>query len=383
MAETLTIRTAASTDVIKVVERGPQGPPGTGGGGGGSGSVTSVALASSDFTITGSPITSSGTITANIANNAVTLEKLQTISSQHLLGRHGTGSGGVQQVGLGAGLSVSGSNIRLATTGITAGTYTKLTIDETGRATSGDTATPNDIGAAPAVPIVETYTDLGFDRTLTAEEIPSIFVILTGGDVVEPEVNLDLPLSLPYSKTGAKLSVRHVIDGGGTSSVYLNVSAGTGLFSGIITPASTADFIWDGERWFYTSRQQLVVPNATAANFNTFITALGTTARNINLPNASGTLALTSQLVTDFSDSAFRVSDNTDSSKKVALECSGISASTTRTLTVANRSGTVVVSDTSAGSGSDVVNNIVSLTQAEYNAIGSPDAATLYLITDP
>ena len=85
----------------------------------------------------------------------------------------------------------------------------------------------------------------------------------------------------------------------------------------------------------------------------------------------------------DVSDSAFRVSDNGDSTKKVALECSGISASTTRTLTVANRSGTVVVSDTSAGSGSDVVNNIVSLTQAEYNAIGSPDAATLYLITDP
>jgi alcohol dehydrogenase class IV len=43
----------------------------------------------------------------------------------------------------------------------------------------------------------------------------------------------------------------------------------------------------------------------------------------------------------------------------------------------------MVVSDTTAGSGSDVVNNIVSLTQAEYNAIGSPDATTLYLITDP
>jgi hypothetical protein len=53
------------------------------------------------------------------------------------------------------------------------------------------------------------------------------------------------------------------------------------------------------------------------------------------------------------------------------------------TLTIANRSGTNVVSDTSAGTGSDVVNNIVSLTQAEYAAIGSPDAATLYLITDP
>jgi hypothetical protein len=53
------------------------------------------------------------------------------------------------------------------------------------------------------------------------------------------------------------------------------------------------------------------------------------------------------------------------------------------TLTIADRSGVNVVSDTGAGSGSDVVNNIVSLTTAEYAAIGSPDAATLFLITDP
>jgi hypothetical protein len=84
-----------------------------------------------------------------------------------------------------------------------------------------------------------------------------------------------------------------------------------------------------------------------------------------------------------FNDANFLLYHNGDSSKNLAFQLSGISASTTRTLTIANRSGTNVVSDTSAGSGSDVVNNIVSLTQAEYNAIGSPDAATLFLITDP
>jgi hypothetical protein len=42
-----------------------------------------------------------------------------------------------------------------------------------------------------------------------------------------------------------------------------------------------------------------------------------------------------------------------------------------------------VKSITTGISGADAVTNIVSLTQAEYNAIGSPDAATLYLITDP
>jgi hypothetical protein len=84
-----------------------------------------------------------------------------------------------------------------------------------------------------------------------------------------------------------------------------------------------------------------------------------------------------------FSDDKFVLYDETDSSKNLVFQLSGITTGTTRTLTIANRSGTNVVSDTSAGSGSDVVNNIVSLTQAEYNAIGSPDAATLFLITDP
>jgi hypothetical protein len=50
---------------------------------------------------------------------------------------------------------------------------------------------------------------------------------------------------------------------------------------------------------------------------------------------------------------------------------------------VPNASGTLVISNTTGITGADAVTNIVSLTQAEYNAIGSPDAATLFLITDP
>ena len=83
------------------------------------------------------------------------------------------------------------------------------------------------------------------------------------------------------------------------------------------------------------------------------------------------------------SDAAFLIYDDGDATKNLKFQLSGISTGQTRTLTIANRSGTNVVSDTSAGTGSDVVTNIVSLTTAEYAAIGSPDATTLYLITDP
>jgi hypothetical protein len=39
-----------------------------------------------------------------------------------------------------------------------------------------------------------------------------------------------------------------------------------------------------------------------------------------------------------------------------------------------------VLSDPTGVTGANAVTNIISMTQAEYNAIGTPDAATLYLV---
>jgi hypothetical protein len=59
------------------------------------------------------------------------------------------------------------------------------------------------------------------------------------------------------------------------------------------------------------------------------------------------------------------------------------SATTAVSIFKPNASGTLVISSTTGITGADAVTNIVSLTTAEYAAIGSPDAATLFLITDP
>ena len=48
---------------------------------------------------------------------------------------------------------------------------------------------------------------------------------------------------------------------------------------------------------------------------------------------------------TEFADNVFRVKDNSDASKKLAFECSGISGSTTRTLTVPDSNGTIGTED--------------------------------------
>lgn len=69
------------------------------------------------------------------------------------------------------------------------------------------------------------------------------------------------------------------------------------------------------------------------------------TTRTYTFPDASGTLVLTSTLPTTFSDSTFRVQDNSDATKQLAFECSGITTGTTRTMTVPNNSGTISTED--------------------------------------
>ena len=90
---------------------------GGGGGGGGTGTVTNVAMASTDFDITGSPINTTGTITANIKNSAVTLAKIQNVSTGVLLGRGGAGTGVLGEVTIGSGLVLNSSNVLSATGG--------------------------------------------------------------------------------------------------------------------------------------------------------------------------------------------------------------------------------------------------------------------------
>lgn len=52
----------------------------------------------------------------------------------------------------------------------------------------------------------------------------------------------------------------------------------------------------------------------------------------------------TTAVPTEFDDSAFRVFDNGNNTKKLAFECSGITTGTTRTLTVPNANGTIPIS---------------------------------------
>jgi hypothetical protein len=221
-----------------------------------------------------------------------------------------------------------------------------------------------------------TATDATADRTLTLPNETG--TILTSASTITPTVN-----SLTIGSTSIAL--------GATASTIAGLTSltATTLYAGAADAANSVSISSTG----------LVFEGSTADGYETTINVVDATAdRAINFPNAAGTVALLTSLsvaggsgltynsatgafgtssipnaqlanstltigstsialgstastisglssftcsavVTD--DDGFRIRDNSDNTKQLAFECSGISGSTTRTLTAPNDSGTI------------------------------------------
>ena len=117
-------------------------------------------------------------------------------------------------------------------------------------------------------------------------------------------------------------------DATGTVALLSTLSIASG--SGLTYNSSTGEFSTNA------------IPNSKLANSSVTV---GSTA--IALGNSSTTLAGLSSVTSTAivtNDSGFRIRDNSDNTKQLAFECSGISTSTTRTLTVPDENGTLVTS---------------------------------------
>ena len=283
-------------------------------------------------------------------------------------------------------LTVGSTSIAL---GATASTIAGLTALTATTLYSGAANAANSISIASGNIVFEGSTADGNETTLTAADatadrtltLPNESgTILTTASTITPTVN-----SLTIGSTSIAL--------GATASTIAGLTSltATTLYAGAANAANSVSIGATG----------LVFEGSTADGYETTINVVDATAdRAINFPNAGGTVALLSSLsvasgsgltynsstgafgtsnipnaqlqnnsitlgsssvalggtlstlsgITSFScdsittkDNGFRIQDNADTSKQLAFECSGISGSTTRTLTAPDDSGTCLL----------------------------------------
>ena len=194
----------------------------------------------------------------------------------------------------------------------------------------------------------DTLVLLGESQTLTNKTLTS--PVLNGtisGTSIKDEDNMS---SDSASHLATQQSIKAYVDTeiAGISADITAVTAGTGLSGGGTSGAVTLAI--DATVATLTGSQTLTNKTIVLGN-NTVSGALadGITATTQSASDNSTKVATTAYVdnqvtagaVNEFSDNVFRVKDNSDASKKLAFECSGISGSTIRTMTVPNTDGTI------------------------------------------
>lgn len=153
--------------------------------------------------------------------------------------------------------------------------------------------------------------------------------------------------NLYYTNARARLAIS-VTDSGGDGSLSYNNSSGVITYTGPSASEARAHFsVAAGSGLTYNSTTgefgTSAIPNAQLANSSVTVgstaIALGGSATTI-----TGLLSVTSTAVIT-NDSGFRVRNNSDTSKQVALDVSGVTTATTRTLKVPDENGTIATQD--------------------------------------
>ena len=208
---------------------------------------------------------------------------------------------------LSTGSSIANSN--LANSSITIGS-TSVALGATQGTFAGLTSLASTTLVSGTVDGANSITLASGNITFEGSTADGNEIILTAVDASGSDKTITLPNA---TGTVALLSTLSVASGSG-----LTYNSGTGEFS---TNA---------------------IPNAQLANSSVTVgttgIALGGSATTI-----VGLASVTSNAVIT-NDNGFRIRDNSDNTKQLAFECSGISTSTTRTLTVPNENGTLVTS---------------------------------------
>ena len=281
---------------------------------------TAVALGATASTIAGLTSLASGTLIAGVEDAASAIEigsgnitfEGSTADANETILTAADATGGDKTLTLpnetGTVLSTASSiaNSNLANSAVTIG-GTSVSLGATQGTFAGLTSLASTTLVSGTVDGANSITLASGNITFEGSTADGNEIILTATDASGSDKTITLPNA---TGTVALLSTLSIASGSG-----LTYNSGTGEFS---TNA---------------------IPNSQLANSSVTVgstgIALGGSATTI-----AGLSSITSSAVVT-NDNGFRVRDNSDNTKQLAFECSGISTSTTRTLTVPDANGTI------------------------------------------
>lgn len=272
---------------------------------------------------------------------------------------------------------VNADNIDLATSGVTAGTYTKITVDAYGRATVGATATPADIGAQPA------------DSDLTA-----LASIATTGLYAITAAGTSTTRSLAQPAAGFTITNPDGVAGNPTFVLANDLAALEGLASTGIAVRTGTD-TW-AQRQITSSGGRLTITNpaGVAGDINVDLTSGVVTPGTYNSVTVDTYGRVTSGSTVSTTTSVTQVSLSNNSGSTVAIG-RVVYSDTSGTFklaqgnALATRKPTGLVLDTSiasAASGTIATAGVVTATTAQWDAVagttGGLTAGTFYYLSN-
>ena len=285
---------------------------------------TAVALGASQGTFTGLTSLASTTLISGVADAANSIK---------------LASGNITFEG-----STADANETILTAADATGGDKTLTLpNETGTILSTASSIANSNLANSAVTVGSTSISLGGTATTIAGVSSLTSTTLIGTTLISGSTDAANSITLAsgnivFEGSGA--------DGNETTLTVTNPTAdrtitfpdagGTVVLLGSLSVAAGSGLSYNSGTGQFTTSS---IPNAQLANSTVTV---GSTA--ISLGSSATTITGLSSLTSDAvvtNDNGFRVRDNSDNTKQLAFECSGISGSTTRTMTVPDSNGTI------------------------------------------